>query len=167
MDWKKILKYIYGAGDSSHGNIGVLPERGKGPAPAPKQHVDINEKEHDMDKYNRDWVIHTSMVIYELRKHVNEDRKLKQALENWIKESVRMNENIEDLKKEQRQAKLAEWSCKMDMLTVMLNAIEDDLENRLSNQFRFREFDEFKDEFSNLVFEFNQLDLKLKLTQIH
>lgn len=171
MDWKKILKYIYGAGDSSHGNIGVLPERGKGPAPAPKQHVDINEKEHDMDKYNRDWVIHTSMVIYELRKHVNEDRKLKQALENWIKESVRMNENIEDmfeeLTKEQKQAKLAEWSCKMDMLTVMLNAIEDDLENRLSNQFRFREFDEFKDEFSNLVFEFNQLDLKLKLTQIH
>lgn len=78
-----------------------------------------------------------------------------------------MNENIEDLKKEQRQAKLAEWSCKMDMLTIMLNAIEDDLENRLSNQFRFREFDEFKDEFSNLVFEFNQLDLKLKLTQVH
>lgn len=70
-----------------------------------------------------------------------------------------MNENIEDLfgelTKEQRQAKLAEWSRKMDMLTVMLNAIEDDLENRLSNQFKFREFDEF-----------NQLDLKLKLTQI-
>lgn len=81
-----------------------------------------------------------------------------------------MSENIEDmieeLTKEQKQAKLAEWSCKMDMLTIMLNAIEDDLENRLSNQFRFREFDEFKDEFSNLVFEFNQLDLKLKLTQI-
>lgn len=81
-----------------------------------------------------------------------------------------MNKNIdnmfEELTKEQRQAKLAEWSCKMDMLTVMLNAIEDDLENRLSNQFRFREFDEFKDKFSNLVFEFNQLDLKLKLTQI-
>lgn len=81
-----------------------------------------------------------------------------------------MSENIEDmieeLTKEQRQAKLAEWSCKMDMLTVMLNAIEDDLENRLSNQFKFREFDEFKDEFSNLVFGFNQLDLKLKLTQI-
>lgn len=82
-----------------------------------------------------------------------------------------MSENIEDmieeLTKEQKQAKLAEWSCKMDMLTVMLNAIEDDLENRLSNQFKFKEFDEFKDEFSNLVFEFNQLDLKLKLTQIH
>lgn len=81
-----------------------------------------------------------------------------------------MSENIEDmieeLTKEQKQAKLAEWSCKIDMLTVMLNAIEDDLENRLSNQFKFREFDEFKDEFSNLVFEFNQLDLKLKLTQI-
>lgn len=55
----------------------------------------------------------------------------------------------------------------MDVLTVMLNAIEDDLENRLSNQFKFKEFDEFKDEFSNLVFGFNQLDLKLKLTQIH
>lgn len=82
-----------------------------------------------------------------------------------------MSENIEDiieeLTKEQKQAKLAEWSCKIDVLTVMLNAIEDDLENRLSNQFRFREFDEFKDKFSNLVFEFNQLDLKLKLTQIH
>ena len=82
-----------------------------------------------------------------------------------------MSENIEDmieeLTKEQKQAKLAEWSCKIDMLTVMLNAIEDDLENRLSNQFKFREFNEFKDEFSNLVFEFNQLDLKLKLTQIH
>ena len=81
-----------------------------------------------------------------------------------------MSENIEDmieeLTKEQKQAKLAEWSCKMDVLTVMLNAVEDDLENRLSNQFKFREFDEFKDEFSNLVFEFNQLDLKLKLTQI-
>ena len=42
-----------------------------------------------------------------------------------------MNENIEDmfeeLTKEQKQAKLAEWSCKMDVLTVMLNAIEDDL----------------------------------------
>ena len=82
-----------------------------------------------------------------------------------------MNENIEDmieeLTKEQKQAKLAEWSCKMDVLTVMLNAIEDDLENRLSNQFKFKEFDEFKDEFSNLVFGFNQLDLKLKLNQIH
>lgn len=78
-----------------------------------------------------------------------------------------MSENIEDmieeLTKEQKQAKLAEWSCKMDVLTVMLNAIEDDLENRLSNQFKFKEFDEF----SNLVFGFNQLDLKLKLTQIH
>lgn len=82
-----------------------------------------------------------------------------------------MSENIEDmieeLTKEQKQAKLAEWSCKMDVLIVMLNAVEDDLENRLSNQFKFKEFDEFKDEFSNLVFEFNQLDLKLKLTQIH
>ncbi|WP_160998908.1 hypothetical protein [Ligilactobacillus salivarius] len=82
-----------------------------------------------------------------------------------------MNENIKDmieeLTKEQKQAKLAEWSYKMDVLTVMLNAIEDDLENRLSNQFKFREFNEFKDEFSNLVFEFNQLDLKLKLTQMH
>lgn len=82
-----------------------------------------------------------------------------------------MNENIEDmieeLTKEQRQAKLAEWSCKMDVLTVMLNAIENDLENRLSNQFKFKEFDEFKDEFSNLVFGFNQLDLRLKLTQVH
>ena len=82
-----------------------------------------------------------------------------------------MNENIEDmfeeLTKEQKQAKLAEWSCKMDVLTVMLNAIEDDLEDRMSNQFKFKEFDEFKDEFSNLVFGFNQLDLKLKLTQIH
>lgn len=82
-----------------------------------------------------------------------------------------MNENIEDLfrelTKEQKQAKLAEWSCKMDVLTVMLNAIEDDLENRLSNQFKFKEFDEFKDEFSDLVFGFNQLDLKLKLIQIH
>lgn len=81
-----------------------------------------------------------------------------------------MSENIDDLfeelTKEQKQAKLAEWSCKIDMLTVMLNAIEDDLENRLSNQFKFKEFDEFKDEFSNLVFGFNQLDLKLKLTQI-
>ena len=78
-----------------------------------------------------------------------------------------MSENIEDmikeLTKERKQAKLAEWSCKMDVLTVMLKAIEDDLENRLSNQFKFKEFDEF----SNLVFEFNQLDLKLKLTQIH
>lgn len=78
-----------------------------------------------------------------------------------------MNENIEDLfgelTKEQKQAKLAEWSCKMDVLTVMLNAIEDDLENRLSNQFKFKEFDEF----SNLVSMFSQLDLKLKLTQIH
>ena len=82
-----------------------------------------------------------------------------------------MNENIEDLfgelTKEQKQAKLAEWSCKMDVLTVMLNAIEDDLENRLSNQFKFKEFDEFKDEFSDLAFGFNQLDLKLKLIQIH
>lgn len=82
-----------------------------------------------------------------------------------------MNENIDDLfeelTKEQKQAKLAEWSCKMDMLIVMLNAIEDDLENRLSNQFKFREFDEFKDEFSNLVLEFKQLDLRFKLTQVH
>lgn len=81
-----------------------------------------------------------------------------------------MNENIDDLfgelTKEQKQAKLAAWSCKMDVLTVILNAVEDDLENRLSNQFKFREFNEFKDEFSNLVFGFNQLDLKLKLTQV-
>lgn len=77
-----------------------------------------------------------------------------------------MNGNIDDLfgelTKEQKQAKLAEWSCKVDVLTVMLNAVEDDLENRLSNQFKFREFNEF----SNLVFGFNQLDLKLKLTQV-
>ena len=81
-----------------------------------------------------------------------------------------MNGNIDDLfgelTKEQKQAKLAEWLCKVDVLTVMLNAVEDDLENRLSNQFKFREFNEFKDEFSNLVFGFNQLDLKLKLTQV-
>lgn len=82
-----------------------------------------------------------------------------------------MNENIDDLfeelTNEQKQTKLAEWSCKMDMLTVMLNAIEDDLENRLSNQFKFKEFDEFKKEFIELAFGFKQLDLKLKLTQIH
>lgn len=82
-----------------------------------------------------------------------------------------MNENIDDLfeelTKEQKQAKLAEWSCKMDVLIVMLNAIEDDLENRLSNQFKFKEFDEFKKEFIELAFGFSQLDLKLKLTQVH
>lgn len=81
-----------------------------------------------------------------------------------------MNENIEDmfeeLTKEQKQAKLAEWSCKIDVLTVMLNAIEDDLENRLSNQFKFKEFDEFKKEFIELASEFSRLDLKLKLTQV-
>ena len=48
-----------------------------------------------------------------------------------------MNKNIEDLfgelTKEQKQAKLAEWSCKMDVLTVMLNAVEDDLENSRIN----------------------------------
>lgn len=75
MRWKKILKYIYGAGDSNHGNVGILPERGKRPSYPPKQHVDINEKEHDMDEYNRDWVMRASRAIYELRKHVNEDRK--------------------------------------------------------------------------------------------
>lgn len=171
MDWKKILKRLYGAGDSSHGNIGVLPEKGKGPSYPPKlqtkMHVDINGKEHDMDEYNSGWVMRTSRVRYELRKHVNEDRK--QAVS--FRRHLRMNENIDDLfgelTKEQKQAKLAEWSCKVDVLTVMLNAVEDDLENRLSNQFKFREFNEFKDEFSNLVFEFNQLDLKLKLTQMH
>lgn len=49
-----------------------------------------------------------------------------------------MNENIKDmieeLTKEQKQAKLAEWSCKMDVLTVMLNAIEDDLDLTLASQ---------------------------------
>nr|DAY71639.1 MAG TPA: hypothetical protein [Caudoviricetes sp.] len=55
----------------------------------------------------------------------------------------------------------------MDVLIVMLNAIEDDLENRLSNQFKFKEFDEFKKEFIELAFGFSQLDLKLKLTQVH
>ena len=81
-----------------------------------------------------------------------------------------MNRNIDDLfgelTKEQKQAKLAEWSCKMDVLTVMLKAIEDDLEDRLSNQFKFKEFDEFKKEFIELAFEFSQLDFKLKLTQV-
>lgn len=96
MDWKKILKYIYGAGDSSHGNIGVLPERGKGPAPAPKQHVDINGKEHNMDEYNSGWVMRTSRVRYESRKHVNEDRK--QAVS--FRRHLRMNENIKNMFKE-------------------------------------------------------------------
>ena len=81
-----------------------------------------------------------------------------------------MNGNIDDLfgelTKEQKQAKLAEWSCKMDVLTVMLKAIEDDLEDRLSNQFKFKELDEFKKEFIELASEFSRLDLKLKLTQV-
>lgn len=100
MDWKKILKYIYGAGDSSHGNIGVLPEKGKGPSYPPKlqtkMHVDINGKEHDMDEYNSGWVMRTSRVRYELRKHVNEDRK--QAVS--FRRHLRMNENIENMFKE-------------------------------------------------------------------
>ena len=54
----------------------------------------------------------------------------------------------------------------MDVLTVMLKAIEDDLEDRLSNQFKFKEFDEFKKEFIELASEFSRLDLKLKLTQV-
>lgn len=35
MDWKKVLKWFYGNG-GNNGNKGVLPERGKGTAPAPK-----------------------------------------------------------------------------------------------------------------------------------
>lgn len=75
-------------------------------------------------------------------------------------------ELIEELTKEQKQAKLEEWSCKMDVLIVMLNAIEDDLENELSNQFKFKEFDEFKKEFIELAFGFSKLDLKLKLKYV-
>lgn len=97
MDWKKILKYIYGAGDSSHGNVGILPERGKGPSYPlklqTKMHVDINGKEHDMDEYNSGWVMRTSRVRYELRKHVNEDRK--QAVS--FRRHLRMNENIDNM----------------------------------------------------------------------
>lgn len=100
MDWKKILKYIYGAGDSSHGNVGILPERGKGSSYPPKlqtkMHVDINGKEHDMDEYNSGWVMRTSRVRYELRKHVNEDRK--QAVS--FRRHLRMNENIENMVEE-------------------------------------------------------------------
>lgn len=103
MDWKKILKYIYGAGDSSHGNVGILPERGKGPSYPPKlqtkMHVDINGKEHDMDEYNSGWVMRTSRVRYELRKHVNEDRK--QAVS--FREYLRMNENIKNMFDELRK----------------------------------------------------------------
>ena len=33
---KKVLKYLYGVNDGSGGNHGVVPERGKGTAPAPK-----------------------------------------------------------------------------------------------------------------------------------
>ena len=103
MDWKKILKYIYGAGDSSHGNIGVLPEKGKRPSYPPKlqtkMHVDINGKEHDMDEYNSGWVMRTSRVRYELRKHVNEDRK--QAVS--FRRHLRMNENIDNMFDELRK----------------------------------------------------------------
>ncbi|WP_161065407.1 hypothetical protein [Ligilactobacillus salivarius] len=103
MDWKKILKYIYGAGDSSHGNVGILPERGKGPSYPPKlqtkMHADINGKEHDMDEYNSGWVMRTSRVRYELRKHVNEDRK--QAVS--FRRHLRMNENIDNMFDELRK----------------------------------------------------------------
>lgn len=36
MWWKKVLKYLYGVNGGSGGNHGVVPERGKGTAPAPK-----------------------------------------------------------------------------------------------------------------------------------
>lgn len=104
MDWKKILKRLYGAGDSSHGNIGVLPEKGKGPSYPPKlqtkMHVDINGKEHDMDEYNSGWVMRTSRVRYELRKHVNEDRK--QAVS--FRRHLRMNKNIENMFEELKKS---------------------------------------------------------------
>ena len=79
MDWKKILKYIYGAGNSSHGNIGVLPEKGKRPSYPPK--------------------LQTNRVRYELRKHVNEDRK--QAVS--FRRHLRMNENIDNMFDELRK----------------------------------------------------------------
>jgi len=37
MDVKKVLKLFYTNGTSGGGNKGVLPERGKGPAPKPKK----------------------------------------------------------------------------------------------------------------------------------
>lgn len=79
MDWKKILKRLYSAGDSSHGNIGVLPEKGKGPSYPPK--------------------LQTNRVRYELRKHVNEDRK--QAVS--FRRHLRMNENIDNMFDELRK----------------------------------------------------------------
>lgn len=118
--------------------------------------------------HTRTDLFHNIIGIYSTKKHADEiaEQIGRSRESNYFPESID-KDMIEELTKEQKQAKLAEWSCKMDVLTVMLNAIEDDLENRLSNQFKFREFNEFKDEFSNLVFEFNQLDLKLKLTQMH
>lgn len=79
MDWKKILRRLYGAGDSSHGNIGVLPEKGKRPSYPPK--------------------LQTNRVRYELRKHVNEDRK--QAVS--FRRHLRMNENIDNMFDELRK----------------------------------------------------------------
>lgn len=116
MDWRKILKRLYGAGDSSHGNIGVLPEKGKRPSYPPK--------------------LQTNRVRYELRKHVNEDRK--QAVS--FRSHLRMNENIdnmfEDLKKEFSE----NIYQKLDLV------IYDNDGNRYSKD------DEFKEELFNKLF---------------
>ena len=49
MWWKKVLKYLYGVNGGSGGNHGVVPERGKGTAPAPKpQPKMVGEELHEI-----------------------------------------------------------------------------------------------------------------------
>lgn len=112
---KKALRCIYGGGGSG-GNIGVLPEKGKGPSYPPK--------------------LQTNRARYELRKHVNEDRK--QAVS--FRRRLRMNENIDNMFDELRKEFPKNVYQKLDLI------IYDNGGNRYSKD------DEFKEELFNELF---------------
>lgn len=123
---KKALRCIYGGGGSG-GNIGVLPEKGKGPSYPPK--------------------LQTNRARYELRKHVNKDRK--QAVS--FRRRLRMNENIDNMFDELRKEFSKNAYQELDLIIYDNNGNE------------YSEDDEFQEKiFRNLFidYETNVVDIR-------
>lgn len=111
MWFKKVLRYIYGSGGSG-GNIGVVPERGKGTAPAPKpQPKTFGEELHEIaipiheerarrskeeaEKSRKEWEAnynHSAKVVFDFTK----DAFVKEANNGYFYYNI-LFEDIEDM----------------------------------------------------------------------
>lgn len=112
MDWKKILKYLYGVNGSYGGNKGVLPERGKGTAPIPKpQPKTFGEELHEIatpiyeerarrskeeaEKARKEWEAnfnHSAKVVFDIMK----DAFVKEANNGYFYYDILL-EDIKDM----------------------------------------------------------------------